>query len=137
MEKSISVKIAPQDSRCKFWAKLIGKDQALPLPSECDSASAIPGGFLRLGEEELADGEFLILGEQVHHRKMRGWEYKIVWMNANGTKSSLVPHTETKARLKAAGLPIELLKGSGELAACARVILAHRLGILADSIISV
>ena len=39
------------------------------------------------------------------------------------------PGAETKAAMKAAGLPVHLLTGSGEIAACVRVAHAVRLGI--------
>ena len=33
MSNSISVKIAPMDSRCRYWAKVIRAGAILPLPS--------------------------------------------------------------------------------------------------------
>lgn len=123
---SASITVGPSDKRCRYWAKRITPDTTLKLPSEVSGAGDIPGPFLKLGDEELELGEFLIEGEQVHHRKMHGWTYSIVFLGSDGEVHSICPAAEHKAALKSAGMPVALLKGSGELAACVRLIHGFR-----------
>lgn len=125
---SISVKIGPQDSRCRYWAKII-KAEDLPIPSSIDGANDIPGPYKRHGDEELLVGEFLIEGEEIHHRKARGWAYNITFLH-NGNERTIKPSSEIKQQMKAAGMPPELLKGSGDIAACVRIAIGARDGYL-------
>lgn len=123
---SLSIKICPLDKRCKYWAKVIQADAALPMPSEVSEigAYAIKQNFARIGDEELFQGEFLIECEQVHHAKNRGYDYWISWVGADGKRVCIKnPGSEIKAQLKDAGMEAALLKGAGSLAACIR--LAH------------
>jgi len=128
---SLSVEIRPFDRRCRYWAKIVRPGQALPRPSEVKGANDIPGGYLRLGDEELFPGEILFEGEAMHHRKQRGWTYSLTWCDhSTGEKRTLDnPDAKTKADLKSAGLPAELLRGAGGPAACVRVAHALRLGL--------
>lgn len=123
---SASITIGPDDHRCRYWAKRITPSTALKPPSEVQRAADIPGAYLKEGDEELEVGEFLIQGEQVHHRKMRGWTYSIVFLGSDGEVHTIRPTAEHKAALKAAGMPVVLLKGSGELAASVRLIHGFR-----------
>jgi hypothetical protein len=85
------------------------------------------------GEEELAIGDFLIEGEQVHHRHPeRGWTYRLGYMGIDGASHRVTPAKEHKQALKADGMPVEYLKGAGELAACVRIIHGLRMGLHAD-----
>ena len=127
---SVSVTIAPRDSRCRYWAKVVRAGAALPLPSAVGSASDIPGAYARRGEEELFAGDILIEGEENHPRKARGWTYWVKFMGADGTLQMVRdPGADEKVAMKAAGLPAELLPGSGQVAACVRLAHAVRLGI--------
>lgn len=44
---SVSIKVAPHDSRCRYWAKFIAGPTTLKLPSEVDRAADLPGAFFR------------------------------------------------------------------------------------------
>lgn len=130
--KSISVKIRPCDKKCRYWAKIIPANAALPLPSDAaeKGAHAIAQNYARHGLEELLEGEFLIEGEEVSSRRQRGWDYWVSWVHADGRKASFInPDAQVKAALKAAGMAPELLKGAGHLAACIRLAHAVRLGL--------
>lgn len=132
MTISASIKIGPQDSRCRYWAKIIRAGQALPLPSAVSGASDVPGGYLRNGEEEIFPGDFFVQGEEMHHRRNRGWTYCIGWCDADGNYKSVRPSAERKASLKAQGLAPELLSGSGDIAACIRIAHGLRAGLTVD-----
>ena len=136
MTTSLSIKIQATDSRCKFWAKVIRADKraALPAPAACEGASDLIQAFSRQGDEELFAGDFVIHAEQNHHRKVRGWTYRLIWMKANGEIGQLTPTSATKASLKAWGMEGSLLTGAGGLAACVRVIHASNLGFDVDSL---
>ncbi len=130
---SASVTIEPEDSRCCYWAKIIRDGQPLPLPSAVSGASDVPGAYLRSGDEELLQGDVLIEGEEMHHRKNRGWCYRITWVRADGTAHRIRPTVERKAAMKAAGMNVALLTGSGDIAACIRI--AHGLRAGMESVI--
>lgn len=128
--QSVSAPIRPNDSRCKYWAKTIRFDEALPLPSNIEGASDLPGAYLKQGEEELMPGDFLIEGEANHHRRTdRGWSYTLSYMNAEGDLETVTPTAEHKATMKANGMDPTLLKGSGDIAACVRLAMGLRHGI--------
>lgn len=131
--KSASVKIKPQDSRCRYWAKIIRSGTALPIPSAVNGANDVPVPYLRIGDEELFEGDFLIEGEAEHHRKARGWVYNMAFIDPRTGKLRYVQAiSERKAAAKANGLPAELLAGSGEIAGLIRLAHAVRLGISID-----
>lgn len=125
---SASVTIRPDDKRCRYWAKIIRADVPLPLPSAVDSASDVPGPYLRNGDEEILPGDFLIEGEEAHHARNRGWCYRITWVRADGTAQRIKPTSERKAAMKAAGMEPSLLTGSGDIAACIRIAHGVRAG---------
>jgi len=127
---SASVRVGPRDSRCRYWAKIVRAGQPLPTPASVGGAASIPGAYLRNGEEELFPGDVLIEGEEMHHRKARGWTYRTAHVTAAGELVYTTPSAEIKAAMKAAGLPAELLPGSGDLAACVRIAHGLRLGLL-------
>ena len=52
--KSASVKIAPADRRCRYWAKIVRADATLPKPSETEGANDIVGAYLKNGEPDKA-----------------------------------------------------------------------------------
>lgn len=127
--KSLSVTIKPQDNRCRYWAKIIRKNQLLPMPSTITGANDIKVEYSMRGEEELFEGDVLIEGEEMHHRRLRGWGYWLTMMGADGSLVRIRPTAERKAAMKANGLPSELLAGAGDIAACIRIAYAARLGI--------
>lgn len=127
---SASVKIGPVDKRCRYWAKVIREATALPLPSTVNGAADVPGAFSRLGDDELVGNDVLIQAEERHHRKSRGWSYCITFIGNDGEALTINPDAELKARFKAAGMDVELLKGAGDLAACIRIAHALRLAVM-------
>lgn len=126
---SASITIKPQDSRCRYWAKIIRSGTPLPLPSDVDGANDVPGQYLRKGEDELMEGDFLLEGEEMHHRKARGWTYHLTFVGQDGEAVRVSPSAERKAAMKAGGLDPELLKGSGDVAAMIRMAHALRAGV--------
>lgn len=129
--ESLSIEIAPRDSRCRHWTKVIRADRPLPVPSAVAGADSIPGPYARDGLDELLPGDIIIDGEANHHRRFdRGWTYQVRALTPSGRDTGwVVPSGEIKAALKAAGLPVPLLPGSGEVAACVRIAHAIRLGL--------
>ena len=127
---SCSVEIKPQDSRCRYWSKIIRAGQDLPLPSSIDGAGDLPGPYLRLGEEELFPGDVMIEGEARHHRNNRGWNYALKTCREDGSLWETGPQAYHKTDLKAAGCPPEWLPGSGEIASLVRVAHGIRAGIV-------
>lgn len=121
--KSKPVKIHPCDSRCRYWAKIVRSDQALPKPVDVSSANDIPGPYLKVGEDELLPGDVLFEGESNHHRRRdRGWTYWIQIVLQNGELLFLDSgFSAQKAQMKRQGLAPELLKGSGDVAAMVRI----------------
>lgn len=134
-QHSVSVSVEPDDSRCRYWAKRIDSNTVLGLPSAFNGAKDIPGAFLPHGEDELSVGDFLIEGEQVHHRHIeRGWTYRIAYMGIDGTLQRVTPAKEHKQAMKSAGMPTDWLKGAGQLAACVRLIHGLRMGLNAGAV---
>jgi hypothetical protein len=128
-QSSVSVKIAPADRRCRYWAKVVRAATPLPAPDSVDGANGIPSPYARLGDEELFAGDFLFEGEAEHHRKARGWDYIVSYMGPDGKLIRCRPGSAEKAAMKANGLPANLLPGSGDIAAMVRLAHAVRLGI--------
>jgi hypothetical protein len=126
---SASITIKPQDDRCRYWAKVVRANQALPTPSAVSGANDIPGAYAKKGDEELFEGDVLFEGEEISHRKARGWTYHITFVGADGKAEIVQPSSEIKAAVKTNGLPAHLLAGSGDVAAMVRIAHALRLGI--------
>lgn len=127
---SQSIVIKPQDYRCRYWAKLIRADKTLPLPCDVKGANDLQGiAYAQKGDEELFVGDVLIEGEELHHRKNRGWLYHITYINKKGELTRLCPTSEIKKYLKENGLPVEYLAGSGDIAACVRIAHGLRAGL--------
>lgn len=127
MSTSVSVTLGPRDKRCQYWAKIIRAAQPLP-PHDTDSAG-IPGPWLRRGEEELFPGDVLLEAEARHHRKARGWDHTIAWVDSDGAFHRVAPSPEHKAALKSQGLAPHLLTGSGPVTACLRIAHGLRAGL--------
>ncbi|HBJ98802.1 MAG TPA: hypothetical protein DDZ62_01645 [Delftia acidovorans] len=131
--QSVSVSVKPVDYRCRFWAKVVRGGVVLPVPNKVLGANDVPGAYLKQGDEELFAGDFLLIGEEVHHRKARGWDYKMKFIDPRtGQLRTVAALSERKAVAKANGLPVELLAGSGEIAGLVRLAHAVRLGISID-----
>lgn len=131
--QSHTVEIRPCDSRCRYWAKVVRADTALPMPSACTSAYDVPGPFRQRGEEELLPGDVLFEGEANHHRRTdRGWSYWVSVVDNSGTlfRAKSGEFGELRKRMKAAGLVAQLLTGSGDIAAMVRIAHAVRDGLL-------
>lgn len=124
----------PQDSRCKYWAKVIRADQAIPLPEQVSGANDVPGAYIREGDDiELFPGDWLLTGEEVSHNKKRGWCYHLLALG-RGEKSDVLNvyaykfGVDSKPLIRAAGAK-DILTGSGDVAAMIREIHARRRGI--------
>lgn len=116
----------PCDDRCRWWQKTLAAEAVIALdPASIEDANSIPGTYLRKGADlELNEWTVLFDGEQVHHKKPRGWTWtmgivlrvdgalKVEWIRANVSKH--------KAVIKAAGAA-HLLGGSGDVASMVRV----------------
>jgi hypothetical protein len=130
--KSASITLTPADKRCRYWAKIVRAETALPLPSAAEGANDIPAAYARKGAEELFPGDILIEGEENHHRNARGWSYWVTYCDSEGIARRIRnPGADEKAAMKAAGLPSELLAGSGGVAAAVRFGHGVRLGLIA------
>lgn len=128
---SVSFEIRPYNCGHKHLAKLIRAGKNIPMPDDVNWSHDIPFPFLLPGEEELFPGDILFEGQQNHRRKQRGGSY---WVHGVDDCGNLWSRSEDwsafKAELKAAAgtfVP-ELLKGSGELAACVRFAHVQRYG---------
>jgi hypothetical protein len=126
---TVSYIAKPQDSRCQWWAVRIPADYQ--IADLTDTHSLRPLGFLRKGADlELAEGEAVIESEAVHHRRQRGYDVQI-GIVSDGKFTWHRPGSSTKAAIKAWASPEQwqaLSKGSGDVAACLRLLLAMRQG---------
>lgn len=129
--QSFSVHVKPRDARCRYWAKLVRAGATLPQPEVVHGANDIPSPYLRRGEEELLPGDALFQGEANHHRRTdRGWTYCLTVVTAGGELLQFWSgFGAQKAQLKAQGMPPELLKGSGDIAAMVRIVHGIHLGL--------
>jgi hypothetical protein len=109
----------PQDSRCRYWAKVVRASDALPMPADIDGANSVPGAYIR-GDVEIFEGDYVLEGEENHHAKRRGWTYWLRTVDATGAIAS-VPF-DTKAAIRASDADRALLLGSGDVAAMVRTI---------------
>lgn len=132
--KSCNLTCNPRDSRCRYWAKVIRADDALPMPAAVDGANDIPGQYLRKGDDvELFDGDFLLEGEANHHVKQRGWTYDMRIVSDTPSerfpgqnKYTAIDYKAAKDAARAAGRK-DLLLGSGDCAAMIRAIHVARM----------
>ena len=121
--QSHSVSIKPIDSRCRYWAKIVRSERALPMPACVQGANDIPGSYLQRGEEELLPGDVLFEGEANHHRRNdRGWTYWLAYVTKDGELMRYCScFGAAKVQMKAQGMAPELLKGSGDVAGMVRL----------------
>ncbi len=114
------------DRRCKWWAVKIPAGEAASLRLD-DTTSTRRFGFLAAGADlELSEGDAVVISEQRHHRKDRGYDVAL-HVVIGGKVREYRPGAATKASIKAAATPeqwTELKDGSGEVAACLRLLKA-------------
>lgn len=129
--ESHSIVLAPFDSRCRYWARVVRADQDLPLPRAVASGLDIPGRALRRGDEELLPCDAVFEGEANHHiRKDFGWSYRLTVVDAEGELHRFDGNFGAqKAQMKAQGMAPELLQGSGDIAAMVRIVHGLRAGL--------
>ena len=128
-QNTISYIATPTDARCKWWSVFIQK--TFELGSLDDKTSTKALGYLRRGADlELEDGDAVLDSEARHHRKQRGFDV-MIGIAINGALEWFEPGAEMKAKIKAWANPDQwktLRKGSGNVAACLRLLAAHRMG---------
>lgn len=129
--KSHSIDVRPNDSRCRYWAKIVRAGQALPTPDRVHGANDLPGQYHRRGDDELLPGDCLFEGESNHHRRRdRGFWYCLTYVTLQGEVLVFVSgFGAQKKQMKAQGLPRELLTGSGDIAAMVRIVHGLRAGL--------
>lgn len=127
---SVEYTFSGEDSRCRYWGKVLEVDQPLPQPEAVSGASDIPSEYVRRGDTlTLFEGDVVIEGEENHHRKKRGWSYRLGIVQANGEiQWDPMSNFQAKAALKASGEK-DLMKGRGDIAHCIRVLHCIRMGL--------
>jgi hypothetical protein len=111
----------PYDSKCKWWQAEI--PQNLSVANLEDERLVLK--YYKSGQDlELPVGKLLIDSEQNHHRRNRGFSVQIGLVTENGL-DWLMPSLEIKKFIKSKG-HIDLMKGSGEVAAVFRIALYLR-----------
>lgn len=107
------------DKRCRWWAVRIPAGDAARIDLD-DSTSTRAYPFLQPGADlELRNGDAVLISEQRHHTKMRGYDVAL-HVAVAGAMRVYRPDAGTKARIKAAATPEqwrELCRGSGDVAA--------------------
>ena len=113
-----------QDSRCKYWCKISRAGDVLPDPAFVNGAGDLHGPYYKSGADiELEEGDIVFEGEEAHHAKQRGWVYTVAI--CVGDKLEYLAR-EDRAQAKDLWRLLgrkDLLAGSGDHAAMAR--LAH------------
>jgi hypothetical protein len=127
--ESVSYTPAAQDSRCRYWCKVVKSGTTLPLPADVRGANDVPAEYLRQGDEiELFEGDWLLEGEEVSHRRQRGWTYNLGHVEQGAVVWYSFKHADVKAFLRKLGTIRPILGGSGDVAAMIRCIHAVRMG---------
>ncbi|QGY03183.1 hypothetical protein MMSR116_15795 [Methylobacterium mesophilicum SR1.6/6] len=137
IDLSYSYKLGRLDKRCRGWERVIRESVSLPAPEDVNGAGDLPGAYAPdRGEEELFGLDAVMQGEENHHRRSRGWTYWLHVRNpATGELVTMKPTAERKAAIKAAirhgriDLPVEILKGAGDIAGMVRMLAAIRAGL--------
>ena len=136
VEPCATYRFGRMDSRCRGWEQVLREGTPLPAPEDITGVGDLPGRYAPdRGEEELFGTDAVLLGEERHHRKSRGWTYRLHVRNpATGEIVEMIPTAEHKAQIKAwiltghLDLPVEILKGAGEIAGMVRILAAIRAG---------
>jgi hypothetical protein len=112
---------------------VLASDTVLPLPADVRGANDIPAEYLRAGDEvELFEGDWLLEGEEVSHRRRRGWVYDLRRVEGGELVSYSFRHSAVKAFLRKLGTIKPILGGVGDVAAMIRCIHATRMGYTAE-----
>jgi len=126
---TVSYVAKPKNHRCAWWSVRIPADYDIFRLD--DKQSLRPLGFLRNGDDvELEEGEAILDSEARHHRKQRGYVVRIGIVE-DGKLNWYSPGAETKSKIKEWSSPDQwatLKNGSGDVAACLRLLLAKRMG---------
>ena len=128
---SESIKIGPTDKRCKHWAKIVRSGGVLPMPVDATGANSLAAPYAKDGDEELLEGDFLFEGEANHHTRQQGWSYWLGYIGDDGVFRRVSYSSARKAVMKANGLPVQYLLGTGDVAGLVRMAhaLRQRIGI--------
>lgn len=122
---TVSFIAKPVDRRCQWWAVRIPAGFVRGIRLD-DKTSLRPLGFLKSGEDlELEEGEAVLTSEARHHNKARGYDV-CLHVVAGGVIRKFSPTLDTKEKIKCLVSPEHwnvLKHGSGEVAACLRVLM--------------
>ena len=128
---TLSYTAKPVDDRCKWWSVRLPAGYVTRNTFALDDETSMrPLGFVKKNADlELEIGEAVIDSEAMHHRKHRGFTVSLALATRRGLKW-VSPTKETKQAIKAAATPEQwerLKRGSGDVAACLRVLMAVEL----------
>lgn len=127
---TVSYVAKPSDYRCRWWSVRIPSDYQ--IDGLDNKTNLVPLGFLRPGEDiELDEDEAVLDCEQRHRHKPRlGWVVRIGIVQ-DGVLVWYQPDVGVKMGIKAWASEEQwqiLKRGSGDVAACLRLLLAIRMG---------
>lgn len=129
--ESTTLKLGRIDTRCNGYVLQMLAGCVLPSPE--NAAYATLGKKVWGGSIECFEGDFYLWAEQTHHRKQRGYTYRF-YGHGSTTPIGINNATKDLIKTRARGLDDEayktLLRGSGQHAAVARVIMALRMGLI-------
>lgn len=128
--QSFSVQILPYASDSRYWALIVRDGEVMPEPCAVRYSGDIPYKYLLRGEDELLPGDALFEGELENSRFAR-WTYWLTVITENGEKLYFQSGNLSiqKQQMKDQGMPPELLRGSGDIAALVRILHGVRLGL--------
>lgn len=128
--KSISYIAKATDSRCKWWAVKIPENFNIPDLDDCTITKNL--GYLKSGADlELEEGESVLMSEAEHHSKNRGYCVRLVFVKDGNLYQIARPDSQIKKNIKNWASDDQwniLKKGSGDVAACLRMLIAIRQG---------
>lgn len=110
----------PSDSRCQWWQGEFLNDLDVKHLEEKSPIKM----FKRGADLELTPGTMLIDSEALHHRHNRGFAVNF-GLVTNDRVKWVVPNMKMKMLIKEKGHK-DLMKGSGDVAACVRIALYLR-----------
>jgi hypothetical protein len=101
------------------------------MPVDVQGADKVPAEYIREGDEvELSEGDWLLEGEKVSHR--RGWTYNLGRVEDSELVFYSFKHAGVKRFLRKLGTIKPILDGAGDVAAMIRCIHAVRMGYAED-----
>lgn len=131
------------DHRCKGFALVVPYAHPLPLPRDVRRATdlRLMPADTRSGsgadQTRLYAGDFALRAEANHHRRPRGTSWWLYYCDESGHVHEVRPSREIKMRIGRAiksgeiAADSAIMEGSGDLAACVRIIFAIRAGFVA------